>query len=81
MGQFFHILGSVEQQKGCCEVRDGEFEYTIYTSCWNAQKGIYYYTTYGNRQITGVDMHRENLDGAALIRYPMSTEEQIAMWN
>ena len=80
VGQFFHILGSVEQQKGCCEVRDGEFEYTIYTSCWNAQKGIYYYTTYGNRQITGVDMHRENLDGAALVRYPMSTEEQIAMW-
>lgn len=81
VGQFFHILGSVEQQKGCCEVREGEYEYTIYTSCWNAQKGVYYYTTYGNRRITGVDMHREDLNGAALVRYPMGTEEQIAMQN
>ena len=26
-------------------------------------KGIYYYTTYENSQITGVDMHAEDLDG------------------
>ena len=44
--QFFHILGSVDQQRGCCEVADGKYEITIYTSCWNAAKGIYYYTTY-----------------------------------
>lgn len=24
VGQFFHILGSVEQQRGCCEVTDGK---------------------------------------------------------
>lgn len=51
MSQFFHILGSVDQQKGCCEVSDGKYEITLYTSCCNADKGIYYYTTYNNHQI------------------------------
>ena len=81
VGQFFHILGAVEQQKGCCEVRPGEFEYTIYTSCWNAQRGVYYYTTYGCRQIHAVDMHRENLDSTSLARYPMQTDEPIQFQN
>ena len=40
-------------------------------------KGIYYYTTYTNRQITAVDMHREDLDGSGLIHYPMLEKEQI----
>jgi hypothetical protein len=71
VSQFFHILGSVEQQRGCCEVADGKYEITIYTSCCNAAKGIYYYTTYDNHQITAVDMHKENLDGTELIRYPI----------
>lgn len=81
VSQFFHILGSVEQQRGCCEVRDGQYEITLYTSCFNAARGIYYYTTYENRQITAVDMHRENLNGSALIRYPLITEQQIAHQN
>ncbi|RTK78163.1 choloylglycine hydrolase, partial [Enterococcus faecalis] len=32
ISQFFHILGSVEQQKGLCDVGDGKYEYTIYSS-------------------------------------------------
>ena len=79
VGQMFHLLGAVEQQKGCCEVRSGEFEYTIYTSCWNAQRGIYYYTTYDNRQITGIDLHRAHPDGTALTCYPMRTAPSIRM--
>ncbi|NEU49214.1 linear amide C-N hydrolase, partial [Enterococcus faecium] len=42
ISQFFHILGSVEQQKGLCDVGDGKYEYTIYSSCCNVDKGIYY---------------------------------------
>ena len=40
VSQFFHILGSVDQQRGCCEVKEGAYEITIYTSCCNASKGI-----------------------------------------
>ena len=77
VGQFFHILGSVEQPRGCCEVSEGAYEITIYTSCWNADQGIYYYTTYTNHQITAVDMHREELDDKDIICYPMLGKEQI----
>ncbi len=81
VNQFFHILGAVEQQRGCCEVEEGKYEKTIYTSCCNTDKGIYYYTTYDNHQITAVDMHREKLDGAFLISYPLICGEQIRMQN
>ena len=77
VGQFFHILGSVEQPSGCCIVGVGEYERTIYTSCCSADRGIYYYTTYENPAITAVDMTREDLDGVNLVRYPMETEMRI----
>ena len=69
------------QQRGCCEVAEGKYEITIYTSCWNAQKGIYYYNTYENHQITAVDMHRENLDGTTLARYPLIQKGEIRWQN
>jgi choloylglycine hydrolase len=81
VSQFFHVLDTVTQTRGCCEVAEGEYEMTIYTSCCNADKGIYYYTTYDNRQISALDMHRENLDGSTLIRYPLTHGEQIYMQN
>lgn len=81
VNQFFHILGSVEQQRGCCDLGDGKYEVTFYTSCCNAQKGIYYYTTYGNHQITAVDMHKENLETDVLAKYPLILEEKICIQN
>ena len=80
VNQFFHILGSVEQQSGCCKV-EGGFEYTIYSSCCNTDKGIYYYTTYENSRINGIDMHREKLDGSELAIYPLVKCEQIDILN
>lgn len=81
VSQFFHILGSVEQQRGCVHMGEGKYEITIYSSCCNADRGIYYYTTYENRQITGVDMHREDLDSSGLICYSLVMEQQILMQN
>ena len=81
VSQFFHILGSVDQVRGCCEVEDGKYETTVYTSCCNTDKGIYYYTTYDNHQISAVNMHREKLDDGFLIRYPLACEEQICFRN
>ena len=71
----------INKQRGCCEVTDGKYEITIYTSCCNAAKGIYYYTTYDNHQITAVDMHKENLDGTELIRYPIITKGEVRWQN
>lgn len=81
VSQFFHILGSVDQQRGCCEVTEGKYEITLYTSCCNCDKGIYYYTTYENHQISAVDMHHEDLDGTVPVRYPVLQGEKICMQN
>lgn len=81
ISQFFHILGSVEQQRGCAQVGGGKYEITIYSSCCNTDKGIYYYKTYENSQITGVDMRKEDLDETELVAYPLVTGQQILMQN
>ncbi len=81
VSQFFHILGSVDQQRGCCDVGNEEYEITFYTSCCNANQGIYYYTTYDNHQITAVDMNQVDLKGRNLTRYPLIKEEQIYRQN
>ena len=81
VSQFFHILNSVDQQRGCCQLDDGKYEITIYTSCCNATKGIYYYTTYNNHQITAVNMHKEDLNVNQLIRYPLISGEHINFQN
>ena len=81
VSQFFHILGSVDQQRGCCDLGEEKYEITLYTSCCNADSGVYYYTTYDNHQISAVDMHREDLDGSTLARYPLVRGEQIFRQN
>ena len=66
VSHFFHILSGVAMPKGCVKTRNGEYEYTRYSSCCNADKGIYYYTTYDNMNITAVDMHSVDIDGREL---------------
>ncbi len=82
VNQFFHILTSVEQQRGLTFIADPDkYEITIYTSCVNTDKGIYYYKTYTNNQISAVNMHNEDLDTDELISYPLITEEQVNYQN
>ena len=81
VSQFFHILNSVAQQKGTVHVPNGGLEYTIYSCCCNTTKGIYYYTTYENSQITGIAMGNCNMDSSDLFVYPLVTGQQIRMEN
>lgn len=81
VSQFFHILGSVEQQRGCCRLGKDQYEITIYSSCCNQDKGIYYYTTYENSQINAVDLHRENLDDTELATYDLVKGQQFNFQN
>lgn len=81
IGQFFRSLSAVEMPKGCVRLGRGVNDITVYSSCCNQDKGIYYYTTYNNRAISAVDMHREDLEGKELISYPLRTEQQIYMHN
>lgn len=81
VNQFFHILGSVSQIRGLNILKSGAYEITIYSSCCNTDKGIYYYTTYDNSQISGIDMHKEDLDSSSLISYSMQTRKKILIEN
>lgn len=81
VSQFFHILKAVEMQRGCVRVTQGIPEITVYSSCCNTDRGIYYYTTYDNSRINAVDMHRENLEGSELAAYPLEKDQAIAYQN
>ncbi|MBQ8636736.1 MAG: choloylglycine hydrolase [Clostridia bacterium] len=81
VSQFFHILTSVEQQRGLVHLGENKYEITVYSSCCNLDKGIYYYKTYDNHRITAVDMHKENLDLNNLISYPLLEKEDILYIN
>lgn len=80
ISQVFHILGSVAQQQGCVKVGH-LYEKTLYTSCCNTTKGIYYYTTYENSQITGVRLRGVDLDSEDLKTFPLVQGQQIRMEN
>lgn len=81
VSQFFHILKSVEMQRGCVQLDNGLYDITVYSSCCNTDRGIYYYTTYDNSRICAVDMNRENLEGSTLIAYPLQKEQVIEYQN
>jgi len=80
INDFFHILNSVYQYKGCVKTDEGN-EYTQYSSCCDLNKGIYYYTTYNNSNINAVDIHKENLESSKLITYELNYKMNINMLN
>lgn len=46
VSQFFQILRSVAMARGCVRLGGDSYEITVYSSCCNTDRGIYYYTTY-----------------------------------
>jgi len=81
VSRFFHLLGAVAMPDGIVMTPAGVCEKTAYSCCINADKGIFYYKTYSNSQITAVDMHRENLDGSELREFELVRTQQIAYAN
>lgn len=62
-------------------ISDGKEEKTRYSACMDQEHGIYYYKTYDNNRINGVNMHKENLDGEELIIFPYLTTQDINYQN
>ncbi len=80
ISQFFHILKSVTQQRGCVKIGNS-YEKTIYSSCCNTNQCIYYYTTYENHHICAVKLFHEDLDSRELIWYPLINDQHIYYQN
>lgn len=81
ISQFFHILDASALPKGSVLTSKNRYDVTSYSCCMNSDRGVYYYKTYFNNQITAVDMYRENLDSKSLIKYPLVNLQQINMMN
>lgn len=80
VSQFFRILDAASVPDGCVETENG-FQKTLYSCCCDTDKGIYYYTTESNRQITAVDMHCTDLEGNMVTQFPLIQAEQIRWIN
>ena len=81
VSQFFHILDSVAMIRGQALTKDGKYDITTYSCCINTLKGVYYYKTYDNNQISAVSMHNENLDSSDLKIYDLILDQQIKYMN
>ncbi len=81
VGQFFHLLTSVSMLRGICKTPENTWDITGYSACINTNRGLYYYTTYGNRQISCVDMHRTDLNSTRVSRFPLLTKQEIHYQN
>ncbi len=81
VGQLFHLLSSVSMNRGICKSASGNFDATLYTSCINTDRGLYYYTAYDNQRICCVDMHKADLSGRDILRFPLIKEQQIYYQN
>ena len=75
--QFFHVLDSVSMVKGAAITDQGRYDITLYTCCINTTKGIYYYKTYDNNQITAIRLDHADLDADHLYVYPLRNTQQI----
>ena len=69
--QFFRVLDQVQMIKGSVLTEHNTMDYTIYSSCINASKGIYYYKTYENYEISSVNLHAYDLNQDTLYRFAL----------
>lgn len=81
VSQFFHILGSVAHPRGCVRLEDGTCQITRYSSCCNLDRGVYYYTSYENSEVNGVELGREDLEQDVLVHHPMMQEMHLNIQN
>lgn len=77
--EFFHLLASVSPIGRAVLTEENKPHITTYSCCMDGERGIYYYNTYYNHQITAVDMHAVNLDDRRLVIFPLKKKEQI-LW-
>ena len=79
--QFFHILDSVAMVQGATMTKEGKYDITTYSCCINLSKGIYYYKTYTNNQITAIKMSEKEKLKTKLSIYELIENQQIKYVN
>ena len=67
--------------EGSVQVQNGKQDITLYSSCIDLHKGVYYYKTHWNNQINVIDMYAEDLNAKEPIIYPFSKEQNFNFVN
>lgn len=81
ISRFFHIMNSVSQPLGCAISEDGRPICTLYTSCADTERGIYYFTTYGYRRIRAMSLHKTDISSSLLTSLSIYSSENIEYLN
>lgn len=81
VSQFFRLLESVIQCMGSDEVKENQYEITQFTTCYNTDENILYYTTYSNQSLNGIKLAHEDLDSDKLVKYDFKRELQVCFQN
>lgn len=81
ISQFFHILDTVIVVRGTTQTKNKKWNITTYTCCVNIDRGIYYYKTYNNSQITAVRMKEENKNSKYLTIHNLENYQRIRYVN
>ena len=75
LAQFFHVLDAAAMVRGGVITSEGLYDYTVYSSCMDLRRCIYYYKTFENNRICGISMKKGA--GKELLRYPYRTAQDI----
>lgn len=81
VSQFFHILGSVSHPRGCVHLGADKYQITVYSSCCNADRGLYYYTTYDDPTPRCVNMHACDLSACEPVTFPVTHGGEVIYQN
>ena len=81
VSQFFHILDNVWLVRGSTMLSGNVCNTTTYACCVNTVRGIYYYKTYSNSQLTAVRMTEKDISSPSLTLYPLEEAQQVRYMN
>ena len=81
MSEFFHILNGVAMVRGSVVTPQHLNDITLYTSCIDQEKGIYYYKTYTNHSISAINMYHEDLDAKEVKLFTFNDEFTVMQQN
>lgn len=79
LSAMYHILDATAVVKGTVINDQNEQYYTQCTTCMCLEKGIYYYNTYDNNQITAIDLFQEDFNRPDLKVFPY--RDKLTIYN
>ncbi|MEG0752366.1 MAG: choloylglycine hydrolase [Angelakisella sp.] len=77
ISEFYHILNNVAVVNGSVVTRENLKETTLYSSCMNLQKCIYYYNTYYNNRINAINLLSCDLNSSSIQKFELLTTLDI----